>query len=69
VQKILKYWLGEILGALKVRLLCMVNQMTDETIDLFIQHEDEMANQFWEEVEQKAAHYEVTVDYYLAEFM
>jgi len=69
VQRILKYWLGETLGALKVRLLCMGNQMTDETIDLFIQHEDEMANQFWEEVEQKAAHYEVTVDYYLAEFM
>lgn len=30
--------------------------------------EDEVARKFWEEVEREASKYEVTVDYYLAEF-
>lgn len=29
---------------------------------------DKAAEEFWEEVEREAAKYEVTVDYYLAEF-
>ena len=53
--------------------MCMETSMSDETIDLFVQHAIERAkendNDFWEEVEAQAAKYEVTVDYYLAEFM
>ena len=30
--------------------------------------EQELAKEFWEEVEREAAELEVTVDYYLAEF-
>ena len=29
---------------------------------------DKVAEEFWKEVEEEAAKYEVTVDYYLAEF-
>ena len=30
---------------------------------------DEMVNNFWEEMEEEAAKLEVTVDYYVEEFM
>jgi hypothetical protein len=47
--------------------------MSDETIDLFIQNELEKKKRdddaFWEAIEQEAAKYEVTCDYYLAEFV
>lgn len=47
--------------------------MSDETIDLFIQHELEKKKRdddaFWEAIEQEAAKYEITCDYYLAEFV
>jgi hypothetical protein len=50
----------------------METSMSDETIDLFVQHAIERANEnddnFWKEVEAQAARFEVTVDYYLAEF-
>ena len=36
--------------------------MTDQEID-------EMVNNFWEEMEEEAAKLEVTVDYYVEEFM
>lgn len=29
---------------------------------------DEVARKFWDEIEREAAKYEVTIDYYLAEF-
>lgn len=38
--------------------------MSEETLDLFIEHE-----QMMEEIEAKAAELEITVDYYLAEFV
>jgi hypothetical protein len=38
--------------------------MSEETLDLFIEHE-----QMMEDVESKAAELEITVDYYLAEFV
>jgi len=47
------------------------NQMSDETIDLFVQHAMNRAKEekdFWEEIEREAAKHEVTCDYYLAEF-
>jgi len=52
----------------------METSMSDETIELFIQHAmeremDKVAEEFWQEVEAQAAKYEVTCDYYLAEFM
>jgi hypothetical protein len=44
--------------------------MNDSTLDLFCQHEDDRdADQFGMEIEMKAAILEVTVDYYMAEFM
>jgi len=45
-------------------------KMHDSTLDLFCEHEDEMyADEFSREVEMKAAELEVTVDYYLMEFI
>jgi len=38
--------------------------MSEETMDLFIEHEELM-----ETVEQRAAELEITVDYYLMEFV
>jgi hypothetical protein len=46
------------------------NKMHDSTLDLFCQHEDEsIAEEFAMEIEMKAAVLEVTVDYYMMEFM
>ena len=39
--------------------------MTEETADLFIQHEEERDHSY----EEMAAKYEITVDYYIAEFL
>ena len=46
------------------------NEMSDEAKSLldFYLYESESAQEFWKEVEAGAAKYEVTVDYYLAEF-
>ena len=44
--------------------------MNDSTLDLFCQHEDErFADEYASEMEQKAAELEITVDYYMMEFM
>jgi hypothetical protein len=44
--------------------------MDDSTLDLFCNHEDNrMADEFAMEIESKAAELEITVDYYLMEFM
>jgi hypothetical protein len=46
--------------------------MSDETIDLFIQHTIERSKEdeiFWKTIESEAARLEVTCDYYLAEFV
>ena len=44
--------------------------MNDSTLDLFCQHEDDrFADEYAMEMEQKAAELEVTVDYYVAEFI
>jgi hypothetical protein len=44
--------------------------MHDSTLDLFCQHEDEnYADEYAMELERKAAELEVTVDYYVMEFI
>jgi hypothetical protein len=44
--------------------------MHDSTLDLFSNHEDErLADEYAMEIEMKAAMLEVTVDYYVMEFM
>ena len=49
--------------------------MHESTLDLFCGDTNsdavdaQMAEEFASELEQKAAHFEVTVDYYMAEFM
>lgn len=50
---------------------CMKDKfMHESTLDLFCQHEDEqMADNYAMEIEQKAAELEITVDYYMMEFM
>lgn len=46
------------------------NTMHESTLDLFCDQDDEqLAYEFWMEVEKKAAELEVTVDYYMMEFM
>ena len=46
------------------------NKMHDSTLDLFCQHEDaKCADEYAMELEEKAAELEVTVDYYMMEFM
>jgi len=45
-------------------------KMHDSTLDLFCNHESaEYADEYAMEIERKAAELEVTVDYYMAEFM
>jgi hypothetical protein len=44
--------------------------MYDSTLDLFCNHEDDqLADEYAMEIEMKAAILEVTVDYYMMEFM
>jgi hypothetical protein len=44
--------------------------MFDSTLYLFCEHDDsEYADEFAMELEEKAAELEVTVDYYIAEFL
>lgn len=44
--------------------------MHDSTLDLFCQHEDDCyADEYAMELERKAAELEVTVDYYMMEFV
>jgi hypothetical protein len=46
------------------------NKMHDSTLDLFCNHDDEVyADEYAREIELKAAELEVTVDYYIAEFL
>jgi len=45
-------------------------KMHDSTLDLFCEHESaKYADEFALEIERKAAELEVTVDYYMMEFM
>lgn len=45
-------------------------KMHESTLDLFCDHEDELyADEFTRELEMKAAELEVTVDYFMMEFM
>ena len=45
-------------------------KMHDSTLDLFCDHEsEEFADEYAKELELKAAELEVTVDYYIAEFL
>ena len=44
--------------------------MHESTLDLFCEYADEiMADEYAKEIELKAAELEVTVDYYMSEFM
>ena len=44
--------------------------LSESTLDLFCDHADEqLAHEYALEIESKAAALEVTVDYYMAEFM
>lgn len=43
--------------------------MTNETADLFIQHEQEKNTIMDDELERMAAELEITVDYLMAEFL
>jgi hypothetical protein len=44
--------------------------MHESTLDLFCEHEDaKYADEYAKEIEMLAAENEVTVDYYMAEFM
>jgi len=53
-----------------IQLIRKVNTMYDSTLDLFCNHDsDEFADEYAMEIERKAAELEVTVDYYIAEFM
>jgi hypothetical protein len=46
------------------------NKMHDSTLDLFCEHADDtVADEYAMELEKKAAELEVTVDYYMMEFM
>jgi hypothetical protein len=45
-------------------------KMHESTLDLFCNdNSDEIADEYATEIERKAAELEVTVDYYMAEFM
>jgi len=47
-----------------------ITTMNDSTLDLFCEHEDEQyADEYAMEIETKAALLEITVDYYMMEFM
>lgn len=53
-----------------LHLLMEQKTMHDSTLDLFCEHESaEYADEYAMEIERKAAELEVTVDYYLAEFV
>lgn len=44
--------------------------MHDSTLDLFCDHDDErMADEYAMELENKASELEITVDYYMMEFL
>ena len=44
--------------------------MNDSTLDLFCEHEDaQNADEYAMKLEAKAAELEITVDYYIAEFL
>lgn len=45
--------------------------MSEEAADMlnFYLYESETAKEFWDDIESAAAKYEVTVDYYMAEFV
>jgi len=44
--------------------------MNDSTLDLFCEHEDaQYADEYAMELEEKAAALEITVDYFMLEFM
>lgn len=46
------------------------NKMHESTLDLFSDHEDEViADEYAMEIERKAAELEITVDYYMMEFV
>ena len=46
------------------------NKMHDSTLDLFCDHDsDKFADEYAMEIERKAAELEVTVDYYMMEFV
>ena len=45
-----------------VNLILLTAKMTDQEIDALV-------NEFWEDMEAEAAKLEVTVDYYVEEFM
>jgi len=53
-----------------IQLINKVTTMHESTLDLFCNHDsDEFADEYAMEIERKAAELEVTVDYYMAEFM
>lgn len=46
------------------------SKMHESTLDLFCDHDsEEYADEYAKELEMKAAELEVTVDYYIAEFL
>ena len=46
------------------------NKMNESTLDLFCNHQEQKdADEFATELERKASELEVTVDYYMMEFM
>lgn len=53
-----------------LRTIFQQNKMHDSTLDLFCDHDsEEYADEYAKELEMKAAELEVTVDYYIAEFL
>ena len=53
-----------------IQLINKVTTMHESTLDLFCNHDsDDFADEYAMEIERKAAELEVTVDYYMAEFM
>lgn len=53
-----------------IQLIRKVNTMHESTLDLFCGDDsNEFADEYAMELEQKAAELEVTVDYYIAEFL
>lgn len=53
-----------------LRTIFQQNKMHDSTLDLFCNHDsEEYADEYAKELEMKAAELEVTVDYYIAEFL
>ena len=53
-----------------LRTIFQQNKMHDSTLDLFCDHDsEEYADEYAKELEELASKYEVTVDYYIAEFL